>query len=395
MEHQPKKPHTLLGFWSVYVLSLVYIFHSLIVAFINSTYMEQFLSPSGVGALFTLGSLLSVCAFLSFTPLLRRVGNNTLTTLIALLDIVALIVLGTTDSALLAIGAFLLFLTVNPLLFLSIDIYAESIIGSDESGTGSKRGLTLTLMSTASMLAPLTMGIITATTGTLNAVYLVAALCFLPFIIFLRVYYRGFIDPPYTSVAYQATIRKVMESRNLRNVCGAHFLLQMFFVWMIVYVPLYLVTDIGISWENLGNILAVAMAAYVLFEYPVGLLADRKWGEQEMMAIGFVILAITASLIGALPVSAGVGAWMVLMFSSRVGAALVETTTESYFFKQTQGGDADLINFFRLLRPLANVCGAFIGSICVALLPFSFTFFILGILMLPGILLAMRITDTR
>lgn len=391
----PSVTVSMIGFSSIYFLSTLYIFHSLLVAYINSTYMEQFLSPSAVGAMFTLGSIFSGLVFLFFTPLLRRFGNNRLTIALALLDIVSLLLLGISDRATLAIFAFLAFLAINPILFLNIDIYAESIIDADEGSTGKKRGLTLTLMSAASMLSPLAMAAIVSATNDLMYVYLAAAACFLIFVLFIRMKYKNFVDPVYENVSYRATLLRMWQLRDVRNVCFAHFLLQMFFAWMIIYVPLYLVTELGYSWEAVGSILAVAMSAYVLLEYPTGLLADRLWGEQELMALGFFILAVSSSWIGFMTASATITAWMIIMFITRVGAALVETTTESYFFKHTKGSDADLINVFRLLRPAANVLGALIGSICLAFFPFSFIFFILGILMVPGLFFTMRLTDTK
>lgn len=384
-----------IGFWTIYFLSTVYIFHSLLVAYVNSTYMEQFLSPTAVGALFTLGSAFSALAFVSFTPLLRQFGNNRLTLYIALLDIASLVLLGVSNTAMIAVPAFLLFLTVNPILFLSIDIYAENIIGENEGETGKKRGLTLTLMSAASLMAPLAMGVIVAATGDLTFVYLAAAVFFLLFIVFIKICYGSFADATYNRISYRATLATVWRQPDLRNVCFAHLLLQMFFAWMIIYVPLYLVTELGYSWEAVGSILAVAMSAYVLFEYPVGIVSDRYWGEKELMALGFVILAVSSSWIGFMTASATIGAWMAVMFITRVGAALVETTSESYFFKHTGGGDADLINLFRLLRPVANIAGAAIGSITLMLLPFSFMFFILGFIMLPGLFFTMALKDTK
>jgi MFS family permease len=382
-------------FWTIYPLSIIYIFHSLLVAFINSTYMEQFLSPAGVGVLFTIGSALSVLTFIFFTPLLQTFGNNKLTIILALLDIASLIVMGLAITPAITIVAFLVFLAVNPLLFLSIDIYSETIIGTDESATGSRRGLTLTLMSGASMLAPLAMGFIAGPEGDLARVYFISAGIFSLFILYIIITYRNFIDPIYTNITFRNTLRKIRLERDVWGVCSAHFLLQFFFSWMIIFSPLYLNTVLGYSWDQIGLILAVALSAYVIFEYPVGFIADKYIGEKEIMALGFLILAVSSSWIAFMTAAATIYAWMLLMFSTRVGAAFVETTTESYFFKHTTGSDADLINFFRILRPLANVLGALLGGLCVYYFEFSFLFIILGFLMIPGLFFTMNITDTK
>jgi len=152
--------------------------------------------------------------------------------------------------------------------------------------------------------------------------------------------------------------------------------------------------EIGLAWEQIGYIISFGLLAYVLLEWPLGVLADRYIGEKEIMAVGFVILAISAAFISAVPGPILLW-WMILIFTTRVGAAMVETTTESYFFKHTDGGDADTIGFFRLLRPLANVFGALLGSICLLYLPFELMFIILGFVMVPGIYFTHRLHDTK
>jgi MFS family permease len=384
-----------LGFWTIYPLSVIYIFHSLLVAYINSSYMEQYLSPSGVGALFTIGSALSIVGFLYFTKLLRYFGNNHLTILLAVLDIASLVTLGLATSAVVAIPAFVLFLIINPILFLNIDIYAESIIGDDESATGTRRGITLTLMSLAGMCAPIVMGILAGPEDNLRNVYFAAAGVFVLFILFIKLRFTSFIDADYTSTKISDTLALIWRSKDLRGVIAAQFLLQVFFAWMIIYLPLYLFSELGMGWETISTIIAAGAFAYVLFEYPIGYLADKYYGEKEMMAYGFLILTVSSAWIAIMTPTATVGAWMVLMFTTRVGASLVEATSESYFFKHTNGKSADLINIFRLTRPLANLLGAMIGSVVLLLFPFSFTFIILALLMIPGLFFTMSITDTK
>jgi predicted membrane protein len=86
---------------------------------------------------------------------------------------------------------------------------------------------------------------------------------------------------------------------------------------------------------------------------------------------------------------------MVTMFLSRVGASLIETTSESYFFKHIDGSDANIIGFFRITRPLAYVGGALIGSLALLAVSFSNLFIVLGLLMLVGIPFALLLEDTK
>jgi MFS family permease len=382
-------------FWLTYVLSIIFNFHGLLVAYSNSSYMEGFTSPEVVGLLYTISSALAVFAFLFFTRILHRFGNVRLTLYLALIEMFALILLGFAFGPATTIIAFVVFMTINPLLYLNIDIFSETLIGSNETGTGSARGLTLALMSIAAALAPFTLALIVGSnTERLHLVYFASAAIFTTFIALILIHFRTFTDPHYERMDVLKTLSGFWQRRNLRNVFLAHFMLQFFFAWTVIYMPLYLATEVGLGWDVIGSIIGVGLLAYAVFEYPIGLLADRHYGEKEMMALGFVVLAITASWISFMA-SASILAWMVLMFINRAGASLVEVTTESYFFKHTSGSDANIISFFRLTRPLALIAGSLVGSIALLYLPFNLIFVILGLLMAVSIFFVIPLRDTR
>jgi predicted MFS family arabinose efflux permease len=114
-----------------------------------------------------------------------------------------------------------------------------------------------------------------------------------------------------------------------------------------------------------------------------------------MMAVGFLIMAVATSWFTLLTPSE-IGLWMVAMFMTRVGASLVEVTTESYFFKHTHGDDTALISFFRITRPLSIVIGSVLGSIALVFFnSMNLLFVVLGLLMIPGLFFTMSLKDTK
>lgn len=386
----PRLPTT--SFSVIYLVSVIFTFHTLLTAYSSSSYLEQFGSTTTIGLAYAFGSLLSIILFFQLTPLLRRIGNTTLTITLSLIAVSALIALGLGIKPLLA---FVIFMGINPLLYLTIDIFSENTIGNNEGETGQKRGLTLSLMAIASVLAPLTMGLIAgADNERLAYTYFVAAGVGMAFITVVFTSFKGFIDPAYPHIKTQEVLRSFFVTPGIRGVVCAHFLLQFFFAWIVIYFPLYLATELDVPWSTLGIIIAAGLFAYVLFEYPIGILADRYWGEKEMMATGFVVLALSSASIGFLAALGTLG-WMLVMFVSRIGASLVEVTTESYFFKQVTSSDAPLISLFRLTRPAANLTGALTGSLALLALPFPLLFVLLGVLMIPGIILAAFLVDTK
>lgn len=390
-----RKDKTQIAFWFIYALSILFNFHSLMVAYSNSSYMEQFITPEVIGALYTIGSSLAVFGFLFVSRILRKIGNVRLTLMLGITEIVALLILASVSSPATLIVAFVIFITINPLLYVTIDIFSESLIGKNEGSTGSKRGLTLTLMSIAAVFAPLATGYIVGNTdANLAHTYYYAAGVFSLFILIVLLKFKPFEDPVYREIKVLEAIQKFWQELDVRYVFLAHFTLQIFFTWMVIYLPLYLATEINLPWSSIGMIIGVGLFAYVLIEYPVGVLADKYIGERELMAVGFVILAVSSSWITFMAY-APVVSWMILMFISRVGASLVEATTESYFFKHTKGGDANIISFFRLTRPLAMVIGSLLGSVSLLYLPFDLIFIVLALAMVPGIFFTMKLKDTK
>ena len=137
-----------------------------------------------------------------------------------------------------------------------------------------------------------------------------------------------------------------------------------------------------------------AQMAYVIFEYPIGIIADKYIGEKEMMGFGFLIIAISMSWMSFVTIPS-VLTWSIIMFTTRVGASFVEVTTESYFFKQTKSSDAQIISFFRITRPLAYVLGALLASLSLLYLPFNLLFVVVASLMIPAMFFTINIEDTK
>lgn len=379
----------------IYAASLLLMLHSFLVAYINSSYLEQFLSTAEVGTMYTMGSALSVLIFLFISRVLRRVGNFKLTLLLLCLDLVAVLSMAFATELKFAVPLFLVHIITVPLIIFNLDVFMEEQIGNNETTTGSKRGLLLMLGSIIGATSPLISGLlVNGSVSTFTYPYLLSATTLIPIIAILLFYFKDFSDPEYGEIDLFSSIRNFWQNLNIRNVFLAHFTLQLFFMMMVVYTPIYLTRDIGFSWAEFGVIMFFAQLAYVILEYPIGLIADRHIGEKEMMGFGFLIIAISTSWMSFVTVTS-VLAWSVIMFVTRVGASLVEVTTESYFFKQTKSSDAQIISFFRITRPLAYVLGAMLASLALLYLPFNLLFLVFASLCIPAMFCTLNIEDSK
>lgn len=379
----------------IYAASLLLVFHGFLVAYINSSFLEQFISPAAVGTIYTIGNAISVLIFLFISQVLRKVGSFKLTLGLLLIDFLSVLGMAYATELKIAIPLFLVHLISIPLLIFNLDVFMEEQIGNNETSTGSKRGLLLMLASIIGATSPLVSGLLVDGSVTVFTYpYLLSAFTLIPIVIILLFFFRDFSDPEYCEIDLFSALRTFWRNKNIRYVFLAHFTLQMFFMLSVVYAPIYLVKEIGFTWAEFGFVMFFGQLAYVIFEYPVGLIADKYIGEKEMMGFGFLILAISISWVSFVTVT-NVFVWSIIMFITRIGASLVEVTTESYFFKQTKSSDAQIISFFRITRPLSYVVGAMLGSLALLYLPFNLIFIVFASLMIPAMFYTLNIKDTK
>ncbi len=387
-------PRTDIHYSFVYFLAIVFSYHTLLVGYVISSFVSPWLSPAMIGIYHGSAAIVTIILFLAVSPIVRKIGNVLLGISAMSISIIALLVTAIASNVSTVLIALFIYLAVHPLVYFVIDIFSETLIGDKESGTGAKRGLTLAFMSFAAMCAPLTMSAIMTDTSDFTQLFFASAGVGLLFIAVVIGIFRRFYDPVYAPMHYKTAFTVFRHNQNLRTVAICHLILQIFFSWTMIYIPLYLITVAGLSIAEVGFVISAGLLSYSIFEYPIGIIADKYFGEQEMMTIGFVILAITTSCIGFM-MSAPLVAWMILMFVNRFGASLVEVTTESYFFKQVSGEDSSLLSMFRLLRPMANVIGALIGTILLSLVSFPFFFIVAGSILIVGVFMPRYLIDTK
>lgn len=379
----------------LYITSFLLIFHSFLVAYMNSSYLEQFISTAAVGTLYTIGAAISIFIFLFISRVLRKVGNFQLTIGLVILDFISVLGMSYATTLEAAIPLFIIHLISVPLIFFNIDVFIEEMIGNKEGVTGSRRGLLLAGASLIGAISPLTSSfLVDEATSSFSLVYLISALTLIPVFAILICYYKNFSDPAYNEIKLFDAIRFFWQSHNIRFVFLSHFVLQLFFMVMVIYVPIYLTQDIGLTWKEFGIVMFFAQLAYIILEYPIGYIADKYIGEKEMMAFGFLVMALATSWMSFVT-GPSVLLWSFVMFMTRVGASFVEATTESYFFKKTTSTDAQIISFFRIIRPFAYVFGALLASFVLLYLPFNMLFIVTALLMIPALFFTLNIEDTK
>ena len=358
--------------------------------YINSTYLSTFISPNLVGILYTASSILAIAAFIEMPDMLKRFGNYRMTIAILALEILSLAGLAVGQGPIAVISAFILNFVSIALINLCFDIFLEEF--STNSKTGKIRGIFLTISNSAWFISPILSAKILGETDYGN-IFAVSGLLLIPVIALAFFYLGGTKEPEFSKLPFWKSFAEVWSDRNIKGILFLQFLLQIFYAWMIIYTPIYLHTVIGFDWTTIGVIFTVMLLPFVLLDAPLGFLADKN-GEKKMLGIGFFIIGI-ATLSMAFVTDHNPVVWAIVLFMTRVGAAVIEIMTETYFFKKVDATKTHLISFSRMMRPFAYILSPVLATILFTVFDMKGLFIFLGLLMLYGLRYSFAIDDVK
>jgi len=385
----------------MYMIGFVFNLSYAIPTYINSSFLSKIFSDAGVpggealvGIIYAAGSIAAIASFIEIPRILKRFGNYRVTVALLVANLVSLIGLISGGSAIMTVFSFMLNFVTIAVVNYTIDMFLEHY--SSDSSTGKIRGTFLTLTNLAWLLAP---GISSVLLGagsieSYSNIYLASALLLVPSIGLILWGLKGFSDPVYAKIPFWKSIGEIWANRNMKGILLSQLFLQFFYAWMVIYMPIYLHETVGFDWTAIGLIFTVMLVPFVLIEAPLGRLADSRFGEKEMLSLGFVIMAICCLLIPFMT-DHNVIMWAVLLFMSRIGAAMVEIMADTYFFKQVNASNAHLISFARMMRPLAYIISPIVATILFIAFDINALFIFLGFLMIYALRYSLALVDTR
>jgi len=375
---------------SLYFLTFFLSIQFAFTAYVNSTYLANFVSTKSVGLIFTFSALLAIIGLFFIPKILSKYCNHKILFSLVSVSLVSLFGLFSSQTALWIIFFFVLYLLTNYLIVFSRDIFIESY--SEDKTTGKTRGLILTTTNLGWIFAPLVSGLIIKYFG-YSQMYLLAAAFMFIGLIFILGPIRKLKDLPHRRIPLLETIKKMIANKDIKKIYLANFMLQFFYSWMVVYTPIYLNQNLGFSWDKIGIIFMVMLTPFILIEYPLGKLSD-KIGEKRLLIAGFIITGLSTSLISFLT-NPNLITMSIVLFMTRVGAATIEIMTESYFFRKVGALDAEVISFFRNTFPFSYIVAPLLATIFFIFFPFKYMFLTLGIIMLLSLLIIRGLNNSN
>lgn len=380
----------------LYILGFLFTFQAVLPAYVFSTFLSKFVGEQKVGLLYALAAMVTIVTFAVIPRIIEKLGNYHATVIMLTLQLGAFLTMAYAQTSWLILLAFIASFTANAITNFTLDAFLENY--SSENIIGKVRGIFLTSANMAWIVAPLVTGFILSDNQYWQ-IFVTAAFLILPVMVILNTNLRHFRDPKYKEIPLKEAVREVWRDENIFGSFMVSFIMQLFFSWMVIYTPLYLHQHIGFSWAEIGTMFSIMLLPFVLIEEPLGKLADTRWGEKEIISIGFIIMAISTSLIAFIE-KKEFWIWTGILFITRIGAAMVEIGSETYFFKKIDGSSVNFMSLYRTMRPWSYVVGPILATATLTLLnhfgfDFGYIFLVLGILMFYGLRWSLALEDTR
>jgi len=376
----------------LYALGFILAISAALPAYIQSNFLNQFVSLKTVGLFFMTANILTVLAIIFFPNFIKQFTNYFAAKITLILYGAALLGLTLTTEPWLAFFSIVLLSIMSNLIWINMDVLVESC--SSDQATGRIRTIYFTFINLGWILAP-SLSSYLIKIGDYTLTFLIAAGLVLPIFLIFVFQARHLQDKiDFKNISLFLALKKMWLNKNLRGIFFIALLLNIFYSAAAVYMPIYLHHNIGIGWDSLGLIFSFMLIPFLLVEIPAGILADKYWGEKEIMAIGLIIMAVALWLFfyikSPLPLL-----WALILFLSRIGAALVEAMRETYFFKIIDAKDISYINIFRTTAPLGYIIGSGLAILITLFWPLNYLFLFLAILMIIGLASLTLIKDTK
>ena len=391
MRHYPAIAKNKNIIYSIGLISFFFALHTAIPAYVDSSYLSLFTDEHFIGEIYMAVAAVTVLCFFLIYRILKRYGDYATAVGLIILDAVTLACIVWGQSFAVIATAFVLNMAILALISFTYDVFLETY--TEVAHTGGVRGWFLTITNSAWILAPLIAGMIIYG-HVYTGVFIAALILLAPVLYLVHKNFRRFPDSAYESPSAWATIREVAAMPDIWKLCVINIVLNTFYCWMIIYTPLYLAQTIGFDWSSIGIILTIMLVPFVLIQLPFGKLADEKYGEKELMGIGFAILGL-ATIALSFVTSHSLIVWAAALFVTRCGAAMAEVMIETYFFKKVNPKESNILAAFRTTRQIPYFLAPAITGIGLFFTGSTGLFIILGVIcLLPLVLIAM-IRDTK
>lgn len=363
---------------------------SAFVLYLESDYIKTAIGSNNITSFYIIAYLITLVLISNWHHLIRIYGKSKV--FLTSLTLKGLITLALAFTPVNKYSVWLMaaYMIAATLTWLNFDIMLENF--SADKVTGRIRGLYLTITSAGYVLSPVVAGLLVSRYG-FQASLKASFIFFIPILAIAFWKFRNIDHEAVVKINFIDVIYKIIQRKNVMKIYYISFLLQLFYALMIIYTPLRLL-ELGFSWTDMGKMFTFMLIPFIIIEYPVGYLADKKFEEKNILPFALLIISLSTGVMTFID-SKSMIIWAAVLFGTRIGASLMEVLRDSYFYKRIDCEDVDIIDFFRNVTPLSYIVGAIIAMPIVYFFQIKAIFIIIGIAVLTGIPVSLSLASSR
>lgn len=248
---------------------------------------------------------------------------------------------------------------------------------------GKTEGLHFSIFNMGYLIGPLLGGLL-ASAYSFNTLFLISAAIL--FIISILLFLVPLREKDHIQ-KHKIKIIDFLKNKELIKLYFVSFGIVAWWAILYTYMPLFANTS-GFSTKIIGYALFAAVIPLILFEIPIGKLAD-KHGFKTYIAIGFLII----SIITFLTYFTNPILTIFLIALATLGAAFIEPLTEAYFFKEvkTTEEEYDLYPIYKTSPEISHIIFPIIFSVILTFFEFKGLFLLVSLFMFSFAILSLSL----
>ncbi|PIO08545.1 hypothetical protein COU59_01295 [Candidatus Pacearchaeota archaeon CG10_big_fil_rev_8_21_14_0_10_34_12] len=377
-----RKTHHFRLFTGMKRLALVIFIFSLSAAFIDTiwaVYLDGFFhNDSMVGFFSGFLSIISFLCFFALVPLVEKSNKAKLFSMVVILFSISYLILALTHN----FWIFVLF-SVTITILSTLKIMSFGIIVKDNSKNKSlseNEGMMYTFSNVAWVIGPLIAGFISFNLGIPFVFFISSFLLLFAFLLFKLFRIKDEKDKNYRKVDLNIIGNFFNFFRSKERVI-AYILgggVNLWWALIYLYTPLYIIHN-GLNEKWIGIFLFAVAVPLMSFEYYFSKFAG-KHGFRKIFFIGYLlpaVMVLTSFFIG--------NVYFVLSFLvfGSVGMAMLEPTTEAYFFDMLKNKREEDKYYgpYNTAIDVGIMMGKFAPAILLIFLPFKYIFLLFAMFM--------------
>lgn len=365
-------------------------FSQAMLIYVMAYYFKIASGSEDVSLFYFISYLILLVLLLNLHKVIRILGKSNVFYFSIIGSIASSALLVFSEPSILSIVLLMLYIIFINLSWVSLDVILESF--STDGMSGRIRGLHLTVINAGYLIGPF---LSTRILGSFDfRGIFIFLLVFNSFVlVFSLLGLRNVNHKFEIKLRVRDLLVKVFRKKDVMKVYYLAFALDFFFALMVIYTSIYLL-DQGISWNDIGVIFTIMLVPFVILQYPIGLLADKKLGEKELLILSLVLMAASTSAIYFIS-SSKIWVWGLVLLGTRIGASMLEILRDSYFYKKIDGHDVDLINFFRTSMPVGYIVATGISFPLLMFFSVKSVFVVVVVIVASALIPAFLLVDNK